>query len=57
MLGWVGIGTIIYASMFMYYVRANAGRVAGKEDHKIEGKTEDEISDMGDDSPRFLYVT
>ncbi|RVX67115.1 hypothetical protein B0A52_08358 [Exophiala mesophila] len=56
-LGWVGTGTIIYGSMFMYYVRKNAGRVAGKEDHKIEGKTEEQIADMGDESPRFIYVT
>jgi hypothetical protein len=56
-MGFVALGSLIYGSMFLYYVRANAARRAGKEDYKIEGKTEDEIAAMGDDSPRFVYAT
>lgn len=43
--------------MFFYYRQQNARRAAGEEDFKIEGKSEDEIAAMGDDSPRFVYVT
>ncbi len=56
-LALVGMGTLIYGSMYVYYIRANAHRGDGEEDHKIVGKSEEDIADMGDDSPRFVYVT
>lgn len=56
-MGLVAIGALIYGGMFTYYLRANARRAAGKEDYKMEGKSEAELTAMGDDSPRFVYVT
>jgi hypothetical protein len=42
--------------MYLYFRWRNQQRLAGKEDYKIEGKTEEEIAEMGDDSPRFLFT-
>ena len=56
-MGLVAMGTLIHGGMFVYYRRANARRAAGKEDYKMEGKSEEELTAMGDDSPRFIYVT
>lgn len=37
--------------------RENKLRKAGKRDHTIEGKTDEELDVMGDNKPDFLYVT
>tara|TARA_R110002060_G_scaffold63558_3_gene72816 strand:- start:1732 stop:1869 length:138 start_codon:yes stop_codon:yes gene_type:complete len=38
------------------YARANKRRDAGLEDYKVEGMTEDEIAELGDESPRYRYT-
>lgn len=38
------------------YRLANERRRAGKENWKMEGKTDEEIEEMGDESPRFVYT-
>jgi len=38
-------------------VRANARRARGEEDWKIEGMSEEEIAELGDKNPRFVYTT
>lgn len=43
--------------MWGYYTWVNKRRLQGKEDHKIAGMTDEEVKEMGDDSPRFVYVT
>ena len=35
----------------------NTRREKGEEDHLIESKSDEEIAEMGDDSPRFKYTT
>lgn len=55
-LALVGMSAVIYASMSLYFVRRNRGRRAGKEDWKMAGKTEEEIAEMGDENPRYMYV-
>lgn len=55
-LALVGMSAMIYASMSLYFVRRNRGRRAGKEDWKMAGKTEEEIAEMGDENPRYMYV-
>jgi len=56
-LGLVGFAIIILALMSLYLSRANAIRSAGKEDHRIAGMSDEEINDLGDRSPRFVYTT
>ncbi|KAF2000478.1 MFS general substrate transporter [Amniculicola lignicola CBS 123094] len=53
MVGWA---ILVYTVMWLYFMRANARRARGEEDHKMEGLTDDEIKELGDDSPRFVYT-
>ncbi|KAH8817308.1 putative MFS transporter [Xylogone sp. PMI_703] len=46
----------IFAFMNWYYARTNRNRATGKEDWKIEGKTDKEIDEMGDYNPRYIYT-
>lgn len=52
----VGFATVVYAFMWFYFARANARRARGEEDYKIEGMSDDEVAELGDDSPRFVYT-
>ena len=53
----VAYGVLSFVFMWAYYTYMNKRRAEGKEDHKIAGLTEEEIEELGDDSPRFVYVT
>jgi len=46
-------------TLFMHIAlkRENKLRKAGKRDHWVQGKTEEEIEDMGDVRPDFYYTT
>ena len=52
----VAAALVLYAVMYFYFMTSNKKRAAGKEDSKIAGKTEDEIAEMGDANPRFVYT-
>lgn len=47
---------LVYAIMWFYFAKVNARRARGEEDYKIEGMSDAEIAEMGDDSPRFMYT-
>lgn len=55
-LALVAFSSVLYAFMSWYFTRRNAARRNGEEDYKIDGKSEDEIAEMGDESPRFVYT-
>lgn len=55
-LSMVAFASAVYAFMTFYYARVNARRARGEEDHKIQGMSESEIRELGDDSPRFVYT-
>ncbi len=50
------IRLIVVSRMQWYFIRKNAQRRAGKEDHKVEGLSEEEMAELGDESPRFMYT-
>ncbi|KFY48886.1 hypothetical protein V495_00943 [Pseudogymnoascus sp. VKM F-4514 (FW-929)] len=56
-LSMVGMAAVIYLGMIFYYAKVNKDRTMGREDWKIEGKTDAEIEEMGDRSPRYVYAT
>ncbi|GAB1197090.1 hypothetical protein APSETT444_006376 [Aspergillus pseudonomiae] len=56
-LGLVGFAGIVYGLMWFYYRQKNIRRVQGLEDEKVAGMTEEEIEELGDKSPRFIYST
>lgn len=47
---------IIFLAMMFYFQRRNKARQNGEEDHLIEGMTEDEIAELGDENPRFHFT-
>ena len=50
------VSVSVSAFLSRYYRSVNRARALGKEDWKLEGKTEAEIAGMGDASPRYVYV-
>jgi len=53
----VFLSACIFTFMTFYYRHVNKTRAAGKEDSKVHGMTEDEIENLGDRSPRYIYQT
>lgn len=56
LIGMLGFGMCMVASLHLWYRFTNKRRDQGKEDWKLEGKTEEEVAEMGEDSPRFRYT-
>lgn len=56
-IGLLALGIAIYTSLHLYLRMKNKRKLSGKEDWRIEGKTEEEIEEMGEDNPRYLYTT
>lgn len=52
----VAFASSVYAFMWFYFARVNARRARGDEDHRIQGMSDHEINELGDDSPRFVYT-
>jgi hypothetical protein len=55
-LGLVLFAGTVFLSMMFYFIRRNKARRNGEEDHLIEGMTEDEIAELGDENPRFMFT-
>merc|ERR1739842_179304 len=52
----LAVGICIHASLSYWFHRQNKNRAAGKEDWKMEGKTAEEVADMGDLNPLYRYT-
>ncbi|KAF2144653.1 uncharacterized protein K452DRAFT_325167 [Aplosporella prunicola CBS 121167] len=55
-LAMVGMACVCYAFMWWWYAKANERRAAGKEDYKVEGMAQEDIDELGDRNPRFVYT-
>ena len=53
----VALGTVIYAFMWYWYRRVNQQRQAGEVVEKYRGLEEDELKELGDESPHYRYTT
>jgi hypothetical protein len=47
---------LVYAYMWLHFARINSRREKGLEDHTVEGMSDEEVAELGDDSPRFVYT-
>lgn len=56
-MGMLIFGVVSFLFMWIYYVIVNKRRADGKEDYKVQGLSDEEIDELGDRSPRFVYVT
>lgn len=52
----VAMSAIIYMCLWTWFRAQNRKKLSGKENHKIEGMTEDEAQELGEHNPRFLYA-
>lgn len=55
-IGLLVLGIALYTALHFYFRMANKRKLSGKEDWRMEGKTEEEIAEMGEDNPRYLYT-
>jgi hypothetical protein len=56
-LGLVAMAAIVYGLMSVYFTNANKRRTRGDEDAKFAGMGAEEIDELGDRSPRFMFAT
>lgn len=54
-IGLLAIGMVIYAGLLLWYKRANKRKLDGLEDWRIEGLTEEQIAELGEHNPKYLY--
>ena len=55
-LALVGMSAVIYSFMSVYFRKRNNDRKAGKEDGAIRGMSDEEIAELGDENPRFVFT-
>ncbi|KAF9697682.1 hypothetical protein EKO04_004016 [Ascochyta lentis] len=55
-IGLLALGTGIYAAMHFWYRAQNKRKLDGREDYRMEGLSEEEIAELGEHNPRFLYT-
>jgi hypothetical protein len=55
-IGALGFAISMMTTLHTYFRVINSRREQGKEDWKLEGKSEEEVAEMGDLSPRFRYT-
>lgn len=54
----VGLGALIYAFMWFWYRRENRRRDEGRweRDDRYRNVPDDELKELGDDSPHYRYT-
>ncbi|KAH6695606.1 high-affinity nicotinic acid transporter [Plectosphaerella plurivora] len=55
-MAFVCLSACIYMAFWAYFRHLNKRRDEGKEDHTVEGMTEEEIQELGEHNPRFRYT-
>ncbi|KAM0549433.1 hypothetical protein ACHAPJ_009419 [Fusarium lateritium] len=52
----VAMSSIIYMAFWAYFRQQNKRKMEGKEDHRIQGMTEEEAEELGEHNPAFHYT-
>lgn len=55
-LSMVGMATCIYGFMWFWFRRENARRDAGNINSAQQSLSEEELAELGDDSPHYRYT-
>ncbi|KXJ87475.1 major facilitator superfamily domain-containing protein [Microdochium bolleyi] len=55
-IGMLALAFCIHLYVHLHFKRMNKRKLEGKEDWRIEGKSEEEIAEMGEDNPRYMYT-
>lgn len=53
----VAFAIVCYAVLWYAFRKINMRREKGEEGHLITGMTDEDIAELGDDSPRFKFTT
>jgi hypothetical protein len=52
----VAMSAVIYLGLWAWFRRQNRRKLAGLDDQKVEGMTEEEAEELGEHNPKFLYA-
>jgi MFS family permease len=52
----VAMSAVIYLALWAWFRRQNRRKLDGKEDHKIQGMSDEEAEELGEHNPRFIYA-
>ncbi|KAH4058337.1 hypothetical protein HBH49_031850 [Parastagonospora nodorum] len=55
-IGLLAVGIMLYTALHFYFRMQNKKKREGKFDYLMEGKTEEEIAEMGENNPRYMYT-
>lgn len=55
-IGMLFLAVCIHTTVYLHFRRLNKRKLSGQEDWRMEGKTEEEIAEMGEHNPRYLYT-
>ncbi|KAF1917602.1 major facilitator superfamily domain-containing protein [Ampelomyces quisqualis] len=55
-IGLLSVGILLYTALHFYFRIQNKKKREGKYDYLMEGKTEEEIAEMGENNPRYMYT-
>lgn len=55
-LSMVGMATAIYGVMWFWFDRENRRRASGESKHDQRSLSDDELAELGDESPRFVFT-
>ena len=53
----VAWSVLVYGCMSWYYMQENRKRKNGERDAKIQGLTEEQITALGDENPRYVFTS
>lgn len=55
-IGMLCLAVAIHTTVYLHFKRLNKRKLSGQEDWRLEGKTEEEINEMGEHNPKYLYT-
>ena len=55
-IGMLLLAMSVHTVVYLHFRNKNKRKREGKEDWRVEGKTEEEISEMGEHNPRYMYT-
>jgi hypothetical protein len=55
-IGLLALGIALYTALHVYFRVQNRRKREGRYDYLMEGKTEEEVEEMGEANPRYMYT-
>lgn len=55
-MGLIALSSVVYILFWGWFRHQNRRKAAGKDDYKVEGLTEEEAEELGEENPRFMYT-